>query len=120
MTLGNSNLFCCSSWLTHFCLRDRVETGPGASYPAALGSKLALTPGLLHPQRKKTGSVTISEPLKKSGPEVEARNPNQFRLERFGKAMSGTGSWEAPGAVLSGTCEVWSTLRIYTEYMRFY
>ena len=34
--------------------------------------------------------------------------------------MSGTGSWEAPGAVLSGTCEVWPTLRIYTEYMRFF
>ncbi|KAF7304344.1 Ich1 protein [Mycena chlorophos] len=29
-------------------------------------------------------------------------NPNQFRLERFGKAMAGTGSWEAPGAVLAG------------------
>ncbi|TFK34695.1 hypothetical protein BDQ12DRAFT_689414 [Crucibulum laeve] len=31
-----------------------------------------------------------------------AANPNRFRLERFGKAMSGTGSWEAPGAVLNG------------------
>ncbi|KAF9462557.1 hypothetical protein BDZ94DRAFT_1309633 [Collybia nuda] len=29
-------------------------------------------------------------------------NPNIFRLERFGKAMSGTESWEAPGAVLTG------------------
>ncbi|KAJ7143712.1 hypothetical protein C8R44DRAFT_845906 [Mycena epipterygia] len=29
-------------------------------------------------------------------------NPNRFRLERFGKAMAGTGSWEAPGAVLNG------------------
>ncbi|KAJ6551774.1 hypothetical protein B0H19DRAFT_1297609 [Mycena capillaripes] len=29
-------------------------------------------------------------------------NPNRFRLERFGKAMAGTGSWEAPGAVLHG------------------
>ncbi|KAL0959228.1 hypothetical protein HGRIS_014504 [Hohenbuehelia grisea] len=27
---------------------------------------------------------------------------NRFRLERFGKAMVGTGSWEAPGAVLNG------------------
>ncbi|KAF8066927.1 O-methyltransferase [Lyophyllum atratum] len=27
---------------------------------------------------------------------------NKFRLERFGTAMSGTGSWEAPGAVLNG------------------
>ncbi|KAJ7910449.1 O-methyltransferase-domain-containing protein [Mycena leptocephala] len=29
-------------------------------------------------------------------------NPNRFRLERFGKAMAGTGSWEALGAVLHG------------------
>lgn len=28
-------------------------------------------------------------------------NPNRFRLERFGKAMSGTCSWEAPGAILN-------------------
>ncbi|EKM77727.1 hypothetical protein AGABI1DRAFT_11256, partial [Agaricus bisporus var. burnettii JB137-S8] len=27
-------------------------------------------------------------------------NPNRFRLERFGKAMSGTCSWETPGAIL--------------------
>ncbi|KAF8995998.1 hypothetical protein BDQ17DRAFT_1330195 [Cyathus striatus] len=33
---------------------------------------------------------------------AEHPNPNRFRLERFGKAMSGTGSWEAPGAVLHG------------------
>lgn len=30
-------------------------------------------------------------------------NPNRFRLERFGKAMTGTEYWEAPGAVLNGT-----------------
>ena len=29
-------------------------------------------------------------------------NGNKHRLERFGKAMIGTGSWEAPGAVLTG------------------
>lgn len=29
-------------------------------------------------------------------------NPNRFRLERFGKAMTGTESWEVPGAVLNG------------------
>ncbi|KAF7324950.1 Ich1 protein [Mycena kentingensis (nom. inval.)] len=34
-------------------------------------------------------------------PPPPTRNPNQFRLERFGKAMAGTGSWEAPGAVLA-------------------
>ncbi|KIK63987.1 hypothetical protein GYMLUDRAFT_57032 [Collybiopsis luxurians FD-317 M1] len=30
-------------------------------------------------------------------------NPNRFRLERFGKAMTGTGCWEAPGAVLNAS-----------------
>ena len=35
-------------------------------------------------------------------PTQEARNSNRFRLERFGKAMSGTDGWEVPGAVLSG------------------
>ncbi|KAJ7689893.1 hypothetical protein B0H14DRAFT_3175933 [Mycena olivaceomarginata] len=29
-------------------------------------------------------------------------DPNRFRLERFGKAMGGTASWEAPGPVLHG------------------
>ncbi|KAF8174695.1 hypothetical protein K438DRAFT_1939878 [Mycena galopus ATCC 62051] len=29
-------------------------------------------------------------------------NPNHFRLERLGKAIAGTGSWEALGAVLHG------------------
>lgn len=29
-------------------------------------------------------------------------NSNRFRLERFGKAMSGTDGWEAPGAALNG------------------
>jgi hypothetical protein len=31
------------------------------------------------------------------------RNPNRYRLERFGKAMSGSVSWEVPSAVLNGT-----------------
>ncbi|PPQ96694.1 hypothetical protein CVT26_010246 [Gymnopilus dilepis] len=29
-------------------------------------------------------------------------NSNKFRLERFGKAMSGSEGWEAPGAILNG------------------
>ncbi|PPQ94314.1 hypothetical protein CVT25_005044, partial [Psilocybe cyanescens] len=35
-------------------------------------------------------------------------NANRFRLERFGKAMSGTDGWEAPGAALNGFD--WSSL----------
>jgi len=41
-------------------------------------------------------SVTLA--LQKSIPP----NPNRFRLERFGKAMTGTESWEVPGAILGG------------------
>ncbi|KAK2462797.1 hypothetical protein APHAL10511_005188 [Amanita phalloides] len=33
---------------------------------------------------------------------IADENPNRFRLERFGKAMTGTGSWEAPGAIFNG------------------
>ncbi|KAG5642068.1 hypothetical protein DXG03_003645 [Asterophora parasitica] len=32
----------------------------------------------------------------------DTRTTTKFRLERFGTAMSGTGSWEAPGAVFNG------------------
>lgn len=39
-------------------------------------------------------------PLQKQS---EHSNANQYRLERFGKAMTGTGSWEAPGGVLNGS-----------------
>ncbi|KAF7303632.1 O-methyltransferase [Mycena indigotica] len=55
-----------------------------------------------------SGSIPLPLPLKPSSspqpapPPQIASNPNQFRLERFGKAMAGTGSWEAPGAVLAG------------------
>ncbi|KAJ3569053.1 hypothetical protein NP233_g5308 [Leucocoprinus birnbaumii] len=35
------------------------------------------------------------------GAPVNGPNANRFRVERFGKAMSGTCSWEAPGAILN-------------------
>jgi hypothetical protein len=34
--------------------------------------------------------------------DLEDGNPNRYRLERFGKAMSGSVSWEVPAAVLNG------------------
>lgn len=43
-----------------------------------------------------------SENVKDSDDKQSDLNPNRFRLERFGKAMSGTDGWEAPGAVLNG------------------
>ena len=75
-----------------------VETGPGAIVPPSLGKCL----DLIDPENScwchqlKTdnkSSIRNSETIK---------NFNRFRLERFGKAMSGTGSWEVPGAVLNG------------------
>ncbi|KAJ7263048.1 hypothetical protein C8J57DRAFT_1719238 [Mycena rebaudengoi] len=59
--------------------RARTKSGGGASGK--------------HGDGKVDGSASGSAPQE---------NPNRFRLERFGKAMAGTGSWEAPGAVLQG------------------
>ena len=58
-----------------------VEMGVGTVGPPALGK----TPHSIDSERN-----------------VEDRNPNRYRLERFGKAMSGSVSWEVPGAVLHG------------------
>ncbi|KAJ7769225.1 hypothetical protein DFH07DRAFT_1007117 [Mycena maculata] len=55
-----------------------------------------------------SASASTSNSTEKGGRKDEKEkggkdgNPNRFRLERFGRAMSGTGSWEAPGAVLQG------------------
>ena len=77
---------------------DSVETGPGAIVLPSLGKCL----DSIDPENScwchqlKTDSkpsIRKSETIK---------NFNRFRLERFGKAMSGTGSWEVPGAVLNG------------------
>jgi hypothetical protein len=42
---------------------------------------------------------------------------DRFRLERFGKAMSGTGAWETPGAVLQGLNVLHRPLVFWTEYI---
>ncbi|KAJ7349248.1 hypothetical protein DFH08DRAFT_936167 [Mycena albidolilacea] len=41
-------------------------------------------------------------------------NPNWFPLEHFGKAMAGTGSWEALGVVLHGSATVGKTSEPWT------
>jgi hypothetical protein len=48
----------------------------------------------------------------------DARKSNRFRLERFGKAMSGTEGWETPGAVLNGNFH--PKLVQFVEYMHSY
>jgi hypothetical protein len=85
-------------------LCSSVETGPGAILPPALGKwQDTIDPEGGHQSRKKSLSHTRadSESSISSKPET-VKNSNRFRLERFGKAMSGTGSWEAPGAILNG------------------
>ncbi|KAJ7653148.1 O-methyltransferase [Mycena polygramma] len=62
-----------------------VASIPGAAVNGRIG------------ERKSSASGDATPPTTTSNP-----NPNRFRLERFGKAMKGTGSWEAPGAVLHG------------------
>ncbi|ESK91595.1 ich1 protein [Moniliophthora roreri MCA 2997] len=47
-------------------------------------------------QRNPTGKVSATPPMD------PLANPNRFRLERFGIAMTGTESWEIPGNVLQG------------------
>lgn len=72
---------------------NRTELGHGSDYSSAVGLPDPQHPRLYSPAIQKadtsTNPATISD-------------INRFRLERFGKAMSGTGSWEAPGAVFNG------------------
>ncbi|KXN80702.1 Sterigmatocystin 8-O-methyltransferase [Leucoagaricus sp. SymC.cos] len=65
---------------------DKVETGRGSVYAPV---KCGRTHG--GPTPNGLGSISVHDNMKAS----------RFRLERFGKAMSGTCSWETPGTILS-------------------
>jgi hypothetical protein len=86
-----------------------VETGPGAIAPPSLEKPLdTIDPEnsyRIHQLR------TYSKPSTRKLDAV--KKSNKFRLERFGKAMTGTGSWEVPGAVLNGKAEIF-----FLKYMR--
>ena len=75
-------------------LFDSVESGPGAIVD------------MIDPENSYHGHQLRKDIRRDSKPSISksetVRNSNRFRLERFGKAMSGTGSWETPGAVLNG------------------
>ncbi|KAL0577536.1 hypothetical protein V5O48_004434 [Marasmius crinis-equi] len=58
-------------------------------------SDLSHRHGLSH---KKGSSDVVKSQLTNGQPD----NPNRFRLERFGIAMTGTDSWEVPGAIFNG------------------
>jgi hypothetical protein len=51
------------------------------------------------------GVIDDSSSLSQSFRSTREEDNNKFRLERFGKAMTGSSSWEAPGAIING---VWS------------
>ncbi|TEB29709.1 hypothetical protein FA13DRAFT_1755487 [Coprinellus micaceus] len=70
-----------------------TELGHGSDYPSAVG--------LPDPQPQPIRARMAQRDILDCAPTAFS-GINRFRLERFGKAMSGTGSWEAPGGVLSG------------------
>lgn len=80
-----------------------------------LRSRLFLfTPPIRHILKERLGQsksmglgeafVQDERELRKS---IGASRGNIYRLERFGKAMMGTASWEVPGAVLNGQSQSW-------------
>jgi len=75
-----------------------IETGPGSIPPAVLeggteSKSQGQSPSILGRRQVRNDKATG---------EMQPKNPNKFRLERFGKAMTGTDGWEAPGAILNG------------------
>ncbi|KIM43500.1 hypothetical protein M413DRAFT_18022 [Hebeloma cylindrosporum] len=89
---------------------ERVETGRGGTFAPTLREPKN-SKGLQTPERvirsRGTGTPssttsTDSEAVSPVRKNDDSGNSNRFRLERFGKAMSGTDGWETPGAVLNG------------------
>ncbi|KAL6306901.1 S-adenosyl-L-methionine-dependent methyltransferase [Sparassis latifolia] len=102
-------LFKASAYLTDVFLPE-----PPASKPSA---PAASHPDAHHDNFPPAGEITVPLPavpfnLAFSTPvpffEWLERQDNAARLRRFGAAMTGTGSWEVPGAVLTGF--PWQTL----------
>ncbi|KAF8154769.1 hypothetical protein B0H34DRAFT_783839 [Crassisporium funariophilum] len=87
---------------------DGVETGRGGIHPPT--PKQRDTVALSTPARPHRNNHLRKLSINHAGTDSESgdtqnvsvRSANRFRLERFGKAMTGTASWEAPGAILNG------------------
>lgn len=108
-TVSNDDGYTSFQWKSIFAwlsLFDSVETGPGAILPPSRGNYPDITGPENDYQSDQLRKKSVSHIRMNSQPCISksetVRNPNRFRLERFGKAMSGTGSWEAPGAILNG------------------
>ncbi|KAF9559940.1 hypothetical protein CPC08DRAFT_665869, partial [Agrocybe pediades] len=81
-------------------MHPSVETGAGAILPPALGIHQDLSSR--KSQSSKSSNLRHTSYHQKIPNDTRHSNSNRFRLERFGKAMSGTDGWEAPGAALNG------------------
>ena len=88
----------------------RVEIGRGGAFlPTLQGPKKSK---LLQSPERLIRSRATADPSSPMSTDSDSPSParqnndsgksNRFRLERFGKAMSGTDGWETPGAVLNG------------------
>ncbi|KAH6904164.1 hypothetical protein BKA70DRAFT_1565905 [Coprinopsis sp. MPI-PUGE-AT-0042] len=87
-------------WLEGETIRSRESNSSSNSYHTSDGIPAPPspptspnTPSRSNPHHQRASSF--------SQPDHKRVNRNRFRLERFGKAMSGTGSWEAPGAIFN-------------------
>lgn len=77
-----------------------IETGPGSIHPSVLEQQK--NPKQQPPLTQRRDQVDFQKSVRQTIEEIKLENPNKFRLERFGKAMTGTDGWEAPGAILNG------------------
>ncbi|CAK5276538.1 unnamed protein product [Mycena citricolor] len=55
-----------------------------------------------HSRKSSVDVKALAQAQTTPAPSEPRPNPNSFRLERFGKAMAGTASWESPGSVFQG------------------
>ncbi len=92
-------------------LHHREESGPPLDTDG-LGAELVPDPKtafMVNSRRAVENRVQDDQAFQRSLPsprektaEKDVTQSNRFRLERFGKAMVGTASWEAPYAILHG------------------
>ncbi|KAJ3819191.1 hypothetical protein F5880DRAFT_1137749 [Lentinula raphanica] len=91
-------------WLEGEGIKGNNPSGVGLDDGSNAGMVRTASNGVKNHNRG-SSSIGKASDMYSSGPKKThdpLANPNRFRLERFGKAMTGTASWEAPGAVLNG------------------
>ncbi|KIM86581.1 hypothetical protein PILCRDRAFT_774750, partial [Piloderma croceum F 1598] len=115
--LNTDELFKASTYLTEaYVLNDatKFSTQPTETpFNFAFGMKKGFF-GWLEEVREVDGEQEGEEPCEEGvwlkgsqgeiGKDVRRGRGNKFRLERFGKAMSGSCAWDPPGGLLNGSC----------------